>query len=153
MLARARGDSAAPTDVDLGNLASHSAATWERVLAAADRELVVDVEPRVIVSAREAHLLAVLGSLLDNAVAHGSGTVSVRLTRRGRTAQLVVGDQGPGVPVELLTTVFERRVSGNHGTGIGLSLARSLTAAEGGELTVSPDHPAEFVMTLPLVST
>jgi signal transduction histidine kinase len=48
-----------------------------------------------------------------------------------------------------MSTLFDRRVSGSKGTGIGLALARSLAAAEGGTLSVDAQRPSEFVLTVP----
>jgi signal transduction histidine kinase len=89
-----------------------------------------------------------VGSLLDNAVAHGAGDVSVSCAQSARGIVLRVEDEGPGVPQPLMTTLFQRRVSGSKGTGIGLALAHSLAAAEGGSLAVDPNRPSAFILTL-----
>jgi signal transduction histidine kinase len=149
LLARARGDSAEPVLLDLAALIADGCTSWERVLAQAGRRLHCEVRPPIPVRARREHLLGVLASLLDNAVTHGAGDISVRADRSGSTAVLRVRDDGPGVGKELQPHVFERRVSGGQGTGIGLALARSLAAAEFGVLTLSDSDPAEFVLTLP----
>jgi signal transduction histidine kinase len=149
LLARARGDSADPVVLDLGGFVAAAASPWARLLRRKGRLLAMDVEPGVTVRARKAHLIGVLGALLDNAVTYGAGDVRVTVARHDGNAQLLVCDDGPGVPPHLTDTLFERRVSGSHGTGIGLSLARSLAAAESGTLSHSADAPARFVMTLP----
>jgi len=149
LLARARGDSEEPTLVDLTDLAVSGSAPWQRVLATDGRTLVVDAQPGVRVEARRAHLLSVLTSLLDNAATHGSGNVTATVRQVGDTAELRVRDEGDGVSAELAPHIFERRVSSNRGTGIGLSLARSLAAAESGSLELSERSAAEFTLTLP----
>jgi len=151
LLARARGDSAEPDVVDLGALAKDGSAAWERVLARHDRRLRCELAPGVHVLARREHLLGVLASLLDNALAHGDGDVRLSVMQVEDTAVLRVSDDGPGIPADLVSTVFNRRVSGSHGTGIGLALARSLAAAESGSLTISSSRPAEFLLALPAV--
>ena len=151
LLARARGDSEQPVLVDLAELVEEGSAPWERVLATLDRTLLLDVSAHedVHVLARRTHVLSVLTSLLDNAVAHGQGAVTVTVRRIDTVAELRVRDEGTGVAPEIAPHIFERQVSGNRGTGIGLALAHALAAAEGGTLAVSHTTPAEFVLTLP----
>ena len=149
LLARARDDSDEPTVVDLAEMVAESAAPWERVLARRNRRLVLDTQPDVRVLVRRAHVLTVLSSLLDNAVVHGATDVTVVVRRAGGSAELRVRDDGPGVPAELAPHIFDRRVSGNRGTGIGLALAHALAAAESGSLSLTTRVPAEFTLTLP----
>ena len=149
-LARARGDSEPPAELDLSALVAGACSPWSRLLSRQGRALQRDIAQGVLVLARRDHLLAVLSSLLENALAHGAGTVTVSVTSDGERASLSVADQGAGVPNELVGSIFERRISGNRGTGIGLGLARSLMAAEGGTLRL--DVGSRFVATLPLRS-
>ena len=149
LLARARGDSEQPVLVDLAALVDEGTAPWQRVLATLDRTLTLDVASGVHVLARRTHVLSVLASLLDNAVAHGQGEVTVVVRRVGTLAELRVRDEGPGVAPEIAPHIFERQVSSNRGTGIGLALAHALAASEGGTLDVSGSAPAEFVLALP----
>jgi signal transduction histidine kinase len=60
-----------------------------------------------------------------------------------------VSDDGPGVPAELDSTVFDRSVSGTDSSGLGLALARTLVAADGGRLEMMTARPAVFAMFLP----
>ena len=149
LLARAHGDSAEPTLLDLSSLVQADCAPWDRVLNRDDRHLRLDLGPHTMVRARREHLLGIVGSLLDNAVTHGAGDVSVSCARSDGEVVLRVRDEGAGVPPRLMSTLFDRRVSGSRGTGIGLALARSLAAAEGGTLTVDAQRPSEFVLCLP----
>lgn len=150
LLARARGDSADPEVLDLGELAIAGSTAWGHVLSRAGRQLERTIEPKVQILARREHVLGVISSLLDNAVSHGRGAVSLTVTRRERAAELAVSDEGDGVPADLLPSIFDRQVSGRQGTGIGLALAHSLADAEGGTLSV--ERPALFVLRLPLIA-
>ncbi len=149
LLARARGNALEPEFLDLAELVADSATSWQRVLARQDRRLILDLAGPVAVLARRDHLHSVLASLLDNAVSHGRGTVTVTVRAAGDQARLAVHDEGPGVPEHLAAPIFTRRVSGSLGTGIGLALARALATAESGTLELHPDRPAEFTLTLP----
>ena len=62
-----------------------------------------------------------------------------------------VSDEGAGVPAEIEERVFERHVSGAASTGLGLGLARTLVAADGGRLQMLSARPAVFAMFLPSV--
>jgi len=147
-LTRARGDAASPEAVDLPALVADGCAPYARLLRRADRRLHTDIGPGISVCVRSDHVLAALGCLLDNALVHGAGTVSVSTRRHDRSVDVVVSDEGPGVPTDLRDSIFERSVSGARSSGIGLGLARALTTSEGGTLRLEP--PAAFVLTLPI---
>jgi signal transduction histidine kinase len=151
LLARARGDAVPPVDLDLSRLVASGCSPWTRLLAREGRALHARIQPKVEVRARPDHLLTVLGSLLDNALVHGSGAVTVQVRGEPQAAVLTVADEGPGVARELVDVVFERRISGGRGTGIGLGLARSLVAAEGGTLRL--EGASCFAVTLPRTPT
>lgn len=63
--------------------------------------------------------------------------------------QVVVADDGPGVPTGEREAVFDRFVSTDGGSGLGLPIARGIVQAHGGRLVV--DDRGRFVLTLPLV--
>jgi signal transduction histidine kinase len=61
-----------------------------------------------------------------------------------------VRDEGKGVPHDLVPRIFERNVSGNPGgTGLGLALARTVAAADGGNVVLVRPRPAVFAVFLP----
>jgi signal transduction histidine kinase len=80
--------------------------------------------------------------------------------RNGRV-EATVTDTGPGIPAEQLSRIFDRfyraeaaRTREGGSTGLGLSIARDLARAQGGELTAgnAPDGGARFTLTLPAKS-
>ncbi|MGH3995231.1 MAG: sensor histidine kinase, partial [Pseudonocardiaceae bacterium] len=93
-----------------------------------------------------------LGVLIDNALRHGGGevTLSARPGGAGREGMVVleVTDAGDGVPEALAPHVFDRGVSGASSTGVGLALARALIEADGGRLELSSARPATFAVYL-----
>ena len=92
----------------------------------------------------------VIATLLDNALVHGAGVVTIRTSQTPRSAVVEVRDEGKGVPQELVPRIFERSVSGRPGgTGLGLSLARSVAAADGGQVVLVRPRPAVFAVFLP----
>jgi len=85
-----------------------------------------------------------LDVLVDNALQHGRGTVTIEIARRDGRTVLSVSDEGPGVAAGSERLVFQRGGSAAGGTGIGLHLARSLVEAENARLRVAKGHPATF---------
>jgi signal transduction histidine kinase len=74
---------------------------------------------------------------------------------RGQAVQISVADSGPGIPPGDLPHVFDRFWRGSstraEGSGLGLSIARELVRAHGGEIWVesTPGQGATFHFTLP----
>jgi signal transduction histidine kinase len=110
---------------------------YRTALGSRGRSLVVEVGDGLPPAAfPEAALRQILDVLVDNALVHGSGTVTVGARSSGTGVSVVVDDEGdlPDGDVEAL---FRRRSSAAAGTGIGLALARSLAEAEGARLLAS----------------
>ncbi|MEU2158716.1 HAMP domain-containing sensor histidine kinase [Streptomyces sp. NPDC019396] len=120
-------------------------------------------EEPVVVRGDERRLQQVLTNLLANARTHTpAGTeVAVRLgvgEGAGDEVEFLVADDGPGVPQELRTEIFERfvrsggdgRSRSTGGTGLGLAIAHAVTLAHGGrvELTSRPGRTV-FRVVLP----
>jgi signal transduction histidine kinase len=141
LLALARDVPAARAAVDLVEVVREIESRWHGLLAAAGRPLrtSADRDLPAVVTSRSA-LVHVLEILLDNASRHGAGAVTVSLRRAGNGVVIDVADEGPGI-VEDPAAVFARRSPSEHGHGIGLALARSLAAAEGGELVLRAAGP------------
>jgi signal transduction histidine kinase len=91
----------------------------------------------------------VIATLLDNALVHGAGTVSIRTSQTPRSVVIEVRDEGRGVPADLVHRIFERSVSGAGGTGLGLALAKSVAASDGGQLVLVRPRPATFAVIFP----
>lgn len=97
-------------------------------------------------------VLRALQNLLDNAVRYSKSTVVVRMWADRLYAHIMVADDGPGIPPEELSQVFERYYRGANGqNGIGLSLAQELVALHGGRLKAhnNPEGGACFEVILP----
>ena len=117
------------------------------------------------VSGDRVRLGQVLSNLLQNAAKFtpDGGQVRLILRRRDDDAELVVCDNGPGIPREKLRHVFklfaqgeEDHASRQHGgLGIGLSLVYQMVQQHGGDVSAfssgEPGKGAEFVVTLPLI--
>jgi signal transduction histidine kinase len=96
----------------------------------------------------------VLHNLVDNALRHGAGTVTVVLRGTETGAEMSVADEGEGVPdanAGRVFTKFWRGASRGNGTGLGLYIAKALIEAHGGTIAVgrAPGGGAEFRFSLP----
>jgi signal transduction histidine kinase len=80
----------------------------------------------------------VLTNLLDNAVRHGEGEITVGVAPVGDRVEVWVEDCGAGVPAELRERVFAKywRHGERTGTGLGLYIVHGLVVAHGGEMRV-----------------
>jgi signal transduction histidine kinase len=103
-------------------------------------------------------LAQVVGNLLSNAVKYTeSGGVAVSAATGDGEIRIAVADTGPGIPPDEQRRVFEPFYRGQtpqrttEGLGVGLSIARSLTDAHGGRLTLdsAPGRGSVFTIHLP----
>ncbi|OKH98336.1 PAS domain-containing sensor histidine kinase [Streptomyces sp. CB02923] len=124
-----------------------------------DRFLIRMIEPLPDLWADPDKVDQVLGNLLENAVRHGAGTVTIEVgpVSSGSGAEgtsVTVSDEGPGIPEESMSRVFTRfwRGSKRGGTGLGLYIVKGIVEAHGGTITVgrAPAGGALFRFSLPV---
>jgi signal transduction histidine kinase len=103
-------------------------------------------------------LARVIDNLLENAIRHGGGSVAITVRERDDHAELVIEDDGPGVPPADRERIFDRfarlddsRATGTGGTGLGLAIAREVVQAHGGTIVVTDSRlgGARFEVRLP----
>jgi signal transduction histidine kinase len=123
---------------------------WDPAFRRKNRKLEVAGDKNLRAYGRPGTLSQVIATLLDNALVHGAGTVTLRTSRTPKSVVIEVRDEGKGVPSDLVPRIFERNVSGKPGgTGLGLALARSIAAADGGNVVLVRPSPAVFAVFLP----
>jgi two-component system osmolarity sensor histidine kinase EnvZ len=141
-LAFARGEGGeASEDTDLGELVRDTAAAAGR--ARAGRDIPVVGPDHLMLSVKRAALRRCLTNLVDNAMKHGRRVV-VGLSRDERFAEIAVEDDGPGIPEarrEEAFRPFHRLDEGRNlqkgGSGLGLSIARDIARAHGGDIVLA----------------
>jgi two-component system, OmpR family, sensor kinase len=165
LLLLARLDSGRPLEresVDLSRVAVD--AVSDAHVAGPDHQWELDLpEEPVIVLGDAARLHQVLANLLANARVHTSpGTVvTTRLQLDGKHAALSVCDNGPGIPAQLQSEVFERFARGDTSrsrkggsTGLGLAIVSAVVKAHNGTITLdsAPGH-TDFTVRLQLAES
>ena len=148
--------------VRLDELARRAARTLEPVARARGVSIEIEVaEPSSPVTGDPDRLGQVITNLVDNAIKYARDAGHVRVTVRGLPGEAVlsVADDGPGIPSEALTRVFERffrvetsRSRAREGAGLGLAICREVVRAHGGRIRAEsrPGHGAAFFVALPL---
>ncbi|WP_406567800.1 sensor histidine kinase [Actinoallomurus soli] len=99
----------------------------------------------------------IIGNLVENALRHGAGTVTIVVEPDANTrgAVVAVRDEGEGIPPEAAHRVFRQFWRGHGqprgGTGLGLYIVKGLVEAHGGTIAVrrAPSGGAEFRFSLP----
>lgn len=158
---------AASEPVDLGRLLAALVEVHQATSDEAAPVLRLDAEPGVDLSvvAIEDRLLQVVQNLIANAVSFSppGGLIRLIAQRHSRTIRVLVEDDGPGIPEDKRMAIFDRFYTerpksesfGNH-SGLGLSIARQIAQAHGGDLAAENRIDgsgqvlgARFVLTLP----
>ncbi|PUA16619.1 sensor histidine kinase [Glaciimonas sp. PCH181] len=131
--------------------------------------------PEALVIGNEALFTAMIMNLVDNAIRYtprnGKVTVSINVNAAPNTAinntglkvpfvEVIVADNGPGIPAEIRSRVFERfyrhAAPGQHGTGLGLAIVKEIVLAAQGAVTlgIGPQNIGLMVLVqLPLATS
>jgi signal transduction histidine kinase len=146
LIALTRIELAAPADAstDLAELIEHTAHRYQESGAAVAVLKKADAPPARIAADMAETLLT---NLVDNALTHGKGAVTVELDAGPAIA---VRDQGPGISAANLPRIFDRffttaRDAG--GTGLGLAMVKAICEATGARISVqSGEHETVFTV-------
>ena len=130
-LAFARGEGAEQAQqVDLSALLEDIASAARRTGAAIE----LDAPAGLTVHLRPDAARRAVTNLVDNARRH-AGRIRLSTQPQGRYVCVLVDDDGPGITPERRESVFKPFESGaDHGTGLGLTIARDIARAHGGEI-------------------
>jgi signal transduction histidine kinase len=134
----------------LGRRATAQARTrvWdslEAVQRAVDRlheQVTVDIagDRKAEVRVERQDLDELLGNLVENAAKYGGGRVFVTVERKAAEVDILVEDDGPGIPPEKRGQLFSRGArldtTGKPGTGLGLAIVRDVAEIYGGRVTL-----------------
>ena len=99
----------------------------------------------VVIDADPDRLRELVNNLIDNAIRYSQqdGRVTVVVTALGAQGRLSISDDGPSIPVEERTRIFERfhRLLGTHtdGSGLGLAIVSEIATLHGASITLEED--------------
>jgi signal transduction histidine kinase len=142
LLTLARDVGPRPGPLDLRGLFDEVNERWHGPLADTGRPLRTIVQPDLPdATASPAAVRQILDVLVANAVEHGAGRVTVAARAAGGGIAIEVTDEGPGIAPDA-GDVLAPRTDPTTGRGIGLGLASSLAAAEGGRLLLGHHGPS-----------
>jgi two-component system OmpR family sensor kinase len=147
--------------VDVGGLFDRVASRHEREMQARGIRFVRNVHPDIALVVGDADRLEqALQNLAANALRHTPDGGQIALTTEASDAvvRILVHDSGPGIPPEHLPLIFDRfykvdasrRVTG--GSGLGLSIVKTIVERHGGTITARNDAGAVFEIVLPAPS-
>ena len=139
--------------VNLSRAIREAAALVVPLMEDQGRTLTVDAPDVTPIRGNAEDLRDMIRNLLDNALIHGRGTVTVRLDSIAALAQsrIEVADEGPGVPPGQEERVFERfrRLNTESpGSGLGLAIVRHVARTHGGDARFAPGRGL-IILTLP----
>jgi signal transduction histidine kinase len=143
---RQRHSQAEPISID--QVLIQQVTEWDPVFRGVGRKLVLKGSRDLKALATTGGFGQVIATLLENSLRHGAGTVTVTTSSGGNYVVIEVTDEGPGIDDDIAPKIFERNVSGGGGTGLGLTLARALAAADGGRLELVRRRPVTFAVFL-----
>jgi PAS domain S-box-containing protein len=149
------------TSVNINEIIQNTLKLREYVLKTNNIEVITRLDPELPwVSADPGQMQQVFLNLIVNGEqamrkAHGRGTLRITTERRENNIHIVVQDDGPGISRENLRRLFEpffTTKDPGEGTGLGLSLSRSIILEHNGTINVESElrHGATFVIELPI---
>ncbi len=153
----------AKLNLELINLSELSEMVTEQIREQAvpfDIAVTSEIQPDILIRGDETMLMRMLLNLMENGLKYGrpGGHLSLSLYRWGDNAVGEITDDGIGISQEHLGKIWERFYqadpsrSGEHGSGLGLSMVQYIVAAHGGTIYAesTPGLGSKFTFTLPL---
>ncbi|HBP18325.1 MAG TPA: hypothetical protein DEA08_11105 [Planctomycetes bacterium] len=150
-----------PRPVDLSELAREGErryAMWAQAKQIGFRARVPG--EALVVIADPKRVRQVLNNLISNAIKYSSqGTITLSLERKGKQVEVAVQDTGQGIAPDEIDKVFAKyeqtrtlATAGEHGAGLGLSIAKRLVEEHGGQIWVESKQGvgSRFTFSLPL---
>jgi signal transduction histidine kinase len=142
--------------VDLSDVVKQVVAIYQPSMAERQHELVVDLPDHLVVAADLPLLNRAVSNLLENELAHlpEGCQIHIRLRSQQNSGELVIEDNGPGFPPDIINRAFKRFVKGKYsaGHGLGLAFVHAVVQAHGGTIRISGRPKGGAVITVSLPS-
>jgi signal transduction histidine kinase len=150
-----RGDEAVPREVSLARSVEDSVDLLRHRLR--NVTVVKEVDAGARIMGMPGQIDQVLMNLLTNAVqalGEDGGNIRIAVTTTGESVRIVVTDDGPGIPAEVLPRIFDPFFTTKdvgEGSGLGLSIVHGIVERHGGHIDVhsAPDQGTTFTISLP----
>ncbi|AEV97672.1 hypothetical protein A4D02_16480 [Niastella koreensis] len=148
-----------PTSFNVTELLRNACAIFQSAAEQKNLHMQVIATATVYVQADEESTIKIISNLLDNAVKYGKSKIIAEiqpLNQHDNCVTIAISNDGNLIPTALHDKVFEpffrmKETEKATGTGIGLSLARSLAQLQKGDLTITTDRGLNtFIFTLPV---
>ncbi len=144
--------------VNLSKIADEAIHQAESLHGASGISIRKSIPDNLIVPGDESKLRRTIINLVNNAMDVLSdlkmpdAAINVSARVENTDIVLTVSDNGPGIPSEIIATLFEPFITRNksNGTGLGLAIVKQYITAHGGTIVVSNNNGAIFTITLPL---
>lgn len=136
----------------------YTAVKWSTRSKPIEVNIRFDVEPALVVAGNEGQIHQVIVNLVDNAMdamrANERAVLDVSARRRDADIDIVIADNGAGIPDDLLDRIFEPFFTTKgvgEGTGLGLWISYGIAKEHGGSLVAAnrPEGGAQFFFSLP----
>lgn len=144
-----------PTTIDLKHALDTLTHRFHDRAHHANRHITTTTEPSTTLHADPLRIHQAVSNLLENALRHGAGTITLTTKHTQNTIEIHVTDEGPGFPPDYLPHAFQRftRADAAHprgGTGLGLAIVQAIAHAHHGTATATNLNPGTDVyLTLP----
>ncbi len=147
---------------DIANLVNQTVATVQAKAMVKGVSISTEIPDRLPAVNIDVHRISqVLHNLLENAVTHTGkgGAITVAVVQQSNQIEVNVTDTGEGIPAEELDKIFERfyrvdksRARATGGSGLGLTIAKRLVEAHGGDIRVQSElgKGSRFTFTIPV---
>ncbi len=148
-----------PERIDLTNILTETSDSYQAPAEVANKKLETEIDSGIFIRANEKNIRQLIGLLLDNAVKYATqdSTIEVTLISKGKRAVMTVYNQAEGIPQGdndiLLERFYRNDVSRNSetgGSGIGLSVAKSIVERSHGKIRAYSDDGASLRITVTL---
>lgn len=136
------------SDISLSGLVADTVERWRPLAVAAGRRIEYDERDEVVVRLAAGPITQILDVLIENAIKHGFGTVTVDIAEPDHYVRVSVRDEGRKT---IVNDIFRRHVQSvtSSGEGIGLAVASEMAEALGGHLALDPGDQTTFGLMLP----
>lgn len=136
------------SDFDLAGLMRDICEIYQPIVEERDQSIAVEGDEAIAYFGNRQMIGRAVANLVDNALKYGGSDGAIRLVARdlGEQVEVVVADQGPGIPPELRDAALRkyRRLDESRtteGSGLGLALARAVARLHGGDLILEDNVP------------